>query len=124
MVFLDPDNGLKVNSVGKKSARSVKYAFYEEVCGYIEQGQSVLIYNHRCRKPEKQYFSEICDKLYKETGIMTSEILKITFHKCSVRDYFAVPATSEHHKALRAAFLYMNHSAWGPGGKQVCRVSE
>ena len=31
IVFLDPDNGMLVKPVGKQSARSVKYAFYEEV---------------------------------------------------------------------------------------------
>lgn len=30
IVFLDLDNGMLVKSVGKRSARSVKYAFYEE----------------------------------------------------------------------------------------------
>ena len=66
LVFLDPDNGLLVKSVGKQSARSVKYAFYEEVLDYIEQGKSVLIYNHRSRKPELEYFREIEENLHRE----------------------------------------------------------
>lgn len=60
VVFVDPDNGMLVKSVGKKSARSSKYTFYEEVRDYVQRGQSVLIYNHRCRKQEAQYFHEIC----------------------------------------------------------------
>ena len=52
LIFMDPDNGMLVKSVGKRSARSVKYAFYEEVKDYFDRGKSVLIYNHRCRKPE------------------------------------------------------------------------
>lgn len=39
LVFLDPDNGLLVKSVRKASARSVKYAFYEEVKDYLDNGQ-------------------------------------------------------------------------------------
>ncbi|MBR5284718.1 MAG: hypothetical protein IKU27_06705, partial [Clostridia bacterium] len=31
IVFLDPDNGLLVKSVGRKSAKSVKYTFEEEI---------------------------------------------------------------------------------------------
>ncbi len=50
LIFMDPDNGMLVKSVGKRSARSVKYAFYEEVKDYLDRGKSVLIYNHRCRK--------------------------------------------------------------------------
>ena len=124
VVFVDPDNGLQVKSVGPKSSRSVKYTFYEEVRDYIRQGQSVLIYNHRCRKPEDRYFYEICNKLQEETGISESEILKITFRKCSVRDYFAVPATPEHREKLIAAFEQMEKSIWGPKGKYVCRIPE
>lgn len=55
LVFMDPDNGLLVKSVGKESARSVKYAFYEEAKDYIDSGKSVLVYNHWCRKPEHIY---------------------------------------------------------------------
>lgn len=55
LVFMDPDNGLLVKSVGKGSARSVKYAFYEEAKDYIDSGKSVLVYNHWCRKPEHIY---------------------------------------------------------------------
>ncbi|MBR1509029.1 MAG: hypothetical protein IJ619_13635 [Eubacterium sp.] len=36
LVFMDPDNGLKVKSIGKRSAKSIKYTFYEEVKDYIE----------------------------------------------------------------------------------------
>ena len=121
VVFLDPDNGLLVKSVGKRSARSVKYTFYEEVRDYINRGQSVIVYNHRCRKPEEQYFNDICNKLEKETGIQKTEMLKMTFPKCSVRDYIAVPAKKEHRKKLIEAFCTMEQSRWGKMG--VCRIS-
>ena len=38
---MDPDNGMLVKSVGKRSAKSIKYTFYEEVADYIRQKQSV-----------------------------------------------------------------------------------
>ena len=121
LVFVDPDNGMLVESVGAKSARSVKYTLYEEVRDYIRRGQSVLIYNHRSRKPEEQYFREICSRLQKATGILESEILKITFPKCSVRDYLAVPASKEHREKIEAAFLSMVQGVWGKKG--MCRIS-
>lgn len=121
LVFVDPDNGMLAKSVGKRSARSIKYTFYEEVCDYINRGQSVLIYNHRSRKPEERYFQEICDGLQEATGIQKSEILKITFPKCSVRDYLSVPASKEHRDKIEAAFLSMTQGVWGEMG--MCRIS-
>ena len=120
IVFVDPDNGLLVNSVGKRSARSVKYTFYEEVGDYFRRGQSVLIYNHRSRKPESVYFHEICSRFREATGVPESAILKITFPKCSVRDYLAVPVSEEHRRIIEEAFTAMERSVWGKKG--MCRI--
>lgn len=120
IVFMDPDNGMLVKSVGKQSVRSVKYTFYEEVRDYVKRGQSVLIYNHRSRKKEAQYFHEICLKLQEATGISETDILKITFPRCSVRDYIAVSASTEHRVKIEAAFTAMTHGVWGENG--MCRI--
>ena len=120
IVFLDPDNGLLVKSVTKSSQRSVKYTFYEEVRDYLAQGQSVLVYNHRCRKPEEQYFQEICERVQSSAGIDHNDILKITFPKYTVRDYIAIPVTKEHSKRIMQAFTEMEQGIWGKSG--VCRI--
>ena len=120
IVFVDPDNGMLVKSVGKRSAKSIKYTFYEEVADYIGQKQSVLIYNHRSRKKENVYFQELCEKLGKITGVPESRILKITFPRCSIRDYLAVPASDEHYEKIRAAFLDMEQGIWGQN--EACRI--
>lgn len=114
LVFLDPDNGLLVPSVKKENPRSVKYAFYEEVADYLCQGHSVLIYNHRSRKTELQYFCEIESRL---RGIIpermhNTEIFEITFPRFSVRDYFAIPASPEHANRIRIAFSTMLSGKW------------
>ena len=113
IVFVDPDNGMLVKSVGKKSVKSVKYTFYEEVRDYVRRGQSVLIYNHRSRKQETQYFHEICYKLQEATGITETDILKITFPKCSVRDYLAVPASMDQREKIETAFTAMERGVCG-----------
>lgn len=120
IVFVDPDNGMLVKSVGKRSARSVKYTFYEEVRDYIQRGQSVLIYNHRSRKPEEKYFRDICSKLQEATNVPESNILKITFPKCSIRDYLAVPASEEQRMKIEATFTEMEQTVWGKKG--MCRI--
>ena len=122
IVFVNPDNGMLVKSVGKRSAKSIKYTFYEEVADYIRQDQSVLIYNHRSRKQEDVYFRELCEKLERITGVPESKILKITFSRSSIRDYLAVPASDDHYKKIRTAFSEMETSVWGQNG--VCRIPQ
>lgn len=112
LIFMDPDNGLLVKSVGKKSARSVKYTFYHEVKTFLEQGKSVLIYNHRCRKPEKKYFHDICEKLEKCVGVLEKDVLKITFRRFSIRDYLAISANEDHRIKIQNAFLSLEQGAW------------
>ena len=79
-----------------------------------------MIYNHRSRKHEDIYFYELCEKLAKATGISESRILKITFPRCSIRDYLAVPASNEHYKKINAAISDMVNCVWGQLG--VCRM--
>ena len=122
VVFLDPDNGMIVNSVGRKSSRSIKYIFYEEVADYIEQRHSVLIYNHRRRQKEEEYFHEICSNLEKISGIPENEILKITFPRCSVRDFLALPVSEDHAGKIQNSFVSMEQGIWGQLG--VCRIPQ
>lgn len=119
LIFLDPDNGLLVKSVGKRSAKSPKYTFYEEVAGYIARGQSVVVYNHHSRKKRAVYFNEIHDKLLAAVPEAYG-ISAITFPKGSVRDYFAVSACSQHEARIAAAFKRLFEGKWGDVG--MCRL--
>ena len=120
LVFLDPDNGL-LPSVKKGSPRSVKYAYYEEVEDYLRNGHSVLIYNHRSRKSEEQYFSEIESRLRSSIpeSLRDTGIFAITFPRYSVRDYFAIPALPEHAKMIQIAFSTMLSGIWKD--KKMCQ---
>lgn len=120
LVFMDPDNGLLVKSVGKQSARSIKYVFYEEVKDYLDSGKSVLVYNHRSRKPERQYFDDIDNKLQENVEVDKEKIQKITFSKGTTRDYFAISVCKKHYDIFHAVFAYMIKSKWGQLG--VCRL--
>ncbi len=121
LVFLDPDNGLLVKSVGKRSAKSPKYTFYEEVTDYVARGQSVVVYNHRSRKKRGVYFNEIHDKLLAAVP-QAYRISAITFPKGSVRDYFAVSACPEHEARIAAAFKSLFKGKWGDMG--MCRLQD
>lgn len=46
IVFLDPDNGIEVNSVSKGTGGSSKYIFWDELQEIWETGASLLVYQH------------------------------------------------------------------------------
>ena len=119
LVFCDPDNGLLVKSVGKRSAKAPKYTFYEEVSSYVARGQSVVVYNHRSRKKPDVYFREICEKLASAVP-QASDTVAITFRKGSVRDYFAICANLHHAKLVREAFGELASGVWGKVG--MCEI--
>jgi len=50
VVFLDPDNGIETPTAKMTKPDAVKYAFINEIKQYYDQGQSVIIYNHRNRQ--------------------------------------------------------------------------
>ena len=122
LVFLDPDNGMLVDSVKDTSARSIKYAFYEEVVSYLKNYQSVLVYNHRSRMKESEYFTDKYNRFLKKLeDIGEKNILAITFPRCSVRDYFAICATTEHYEMIKTAFDNMLMGPWGDKKTGICR---
>lgn len=113
LIFLDPDNGLLVDSVSKHSKKSVKYALYEEVDKYVSDGKSVVIYNHRCRKKWDAYKQDITERLRsKLLHIADKPIRAITFPRFSVRDYFIISATDAHDQKIRSALETMDNSEW------------
>lgn len=119
LVFLDPDNGLLVKSVKQGSARSVKYVFHDEVKAYLDRSQSVLIYNHRCRKQEPKYFEDIFALMReREMNITPDDVLCISFPKGTTRDYIAIPASPDHCKKIEAAFKEMTEGKW----KDCCYI--
>ena len=121
LVFLDPDNGLQVKSVSQRSAKSVKYALYEEVGAYVAAKQSVVIYNHRCRKKWDVYTRSITEQLRLKSELHDQPIRMITFPRFSVRDYFIISATPEHDQRIRSALGFLENSVWNSSG--VCNKS-
>ncbi|MEO8036577.1 MAG: hypothetical protein ABI837_19220 [Acidobacteriota bacterium] len=46
LIFLDPDNGLEIKSVRRGARSSSKYVYWDEIRVLLEQGFSVLVYQH------------------------------------------------------------------------------
>ena len=123
LVFLDPDNGMIVPSVKDGNPKTVKYVFYEEVRDYLNRGQSILVYNHRCRIKEPLYFEKLFQRFAEKTDIPRNRIQAITFPRFSVRDYLAISADEEHQARIQTAFQNMLNGPWGEDGAGLCRES-
>lgn len=86
VIFLDPDNGLEVKSIKPYSNHGNKYTTYKEAADYYARGSTVIIYNHRDRKPESEYLKRFYQfKNMEETKNATMFYLRAS--RYSVRDY-------------------------------------
>ena len=106
VVFLDPDNGLEVDSAKGKSLN--KYVLLKEIKSYLDRGQSVIFYNHRSRKKPDKYFNDLYEKLKTITKI---EPFSVSFHKGTIRDYIVLP-NAKHKKYLMWAREEILNSDW------------
>lgn len=86
VIFLDPDNGLEVKSTNPYSKNGNKYTTYKEAADYYVQGATVIIYNHRDRKPENEYLK----RFHRFKDMEETENAKMFYLRAarySVRDY-------------------------------------
>lgn len=86
VIFLDPDNGLEVKSTKPYSKNANKYTTYKEVADYYAKGSTVIIYNHRDRKPEGEYLK----RFYRFKNMEETKDAKMFYLRASrysVRDY-------------------------------------
>lgn len=86
VVFLDPDNGLEVKSTKPGSKNGNKYATYKEAADYYASGATIIIYNHRDRKPENTYL----ERFFRFKGMEETKSAKMFYLRASrysVRDY-------------------------------------
>lgn len=86
VIFLDPDNGLEVKSTKQYSKNGNKYTTYKEAADYYAKGATVIIYNHRDRKPENEYLKKFYQfKNMEETK--NAKMFYLRASRYSVRDY-------------------------------------
>ena len=67
LVFLDPDNGIEVNSKPYGRKDSSKYLYWREISDLWEQGKSLLIYQHFCREKRQSFIRRLREGLQKNT---------------------------------------------------------
>lgn len=86
IIFLDPDNGLEVKSTKPCSKNGNKYTTYKEAADYYSHGATVIIYNHRDRKPECEYI-KIFYRFKDIEETKNAKMFYLRASRYSVRDY-------------------------------------
>lgn len=99
IVFLDPDNGIpypKANDddiehprIDKGTLDAIRYAYADEIKDYYDNGKSVIVYNHRDRKPDDEYQRKFV--LLKEYIQPPGKMPILRFVKFQIRDYLIIP---------------------------------
>lgn len=91
LLFLDPDNGLALDERMKYWKTGPKYAYLDEVRGFLGQNKNVILYCHQDRRKGglNEQVREGIELLSKQSPIC--EAWAFTFHRQSVRIYFLVP---------------------------------
>lgn len=99
LIFVDPDNGLEVNSVKSYQRTGPKYTYFEELIPFVKRGQSLVIYHHLCRSgPAEDQVKERLDQLKEKLGV--DNIYPLLYKRGTLRTFFIVPS-SEHIELLK-----------------------
>jgi hypothetical protein len=108
LVFLDPDNGLAGTRIKPYGRKSPKYAFIDEVKGWLSRGKTVILYQHQQRRPlERQINVQL-----EELRSLGCSGWALTFHRMAVRIYFVLPA-KEHKEQLMERTMSFLDTEWG-----------
>jgi hypothetical protein len=111
LVFMDPDNGLEVNSVPFSSAKANKYVYEHELKAVVARSQSVLLYQHHNRQlpAEKQVrFTMERLRAIVQDG---QPVIGITFRKGSIRSFYLIAAKA-HSEILQYHLRALNDGPW------------
>jgi len=96
IIFLDPDNGIQIDPSKKRHPNALKYVFTDEIQTYYRSGKSLIIYNHRDRRPRWEYERKILANW--EYVSSSSDVKVLRFKRVSVRDYIFL--IQEQHRDL------------------------
>ena len=96
IIFLDPDNGIQIDPSKKEKPTAVKYVFTDEIETYYGLGKSLIIYNHRDRRPREEYERKIL--INRKYVRSPSDIKVLRFKRVSVRDFIFL--IQERHRDL------------------------
>ena len=112
LVFIDPDNGLAVGSTAKHHKRGPKFAFIDELSPYLENGQSLVIYQHISRRgTAESQVERWLSRLDAELKGCFNPFAMI-FHRGTARAFLIVP-TQSHSNILSERAGQLLQGCWG-----------
>lgn len=112
VIFVDPDNGLEARSVRPHHMKAPKYVYLSELPGYIERGQSLVIYHHLGRTGGSHN-----EQMHAWSARLASQLelaqppLVLRYRRGTARAYFILPAPA-HDAVLRERVHAFLHSPW------------
>lgn len=113
LVFLDPDNGIKIDT-SKALRDSVKYAFTSEIADYYNRGQNVVYYCSKARRSEEAWreYKHLMMKFLPD-----AELFAMTFHGGTQRTYIFVlhQDSADEYRSILSRFL---DSKWKYGNNR------
>ena len=92
LIFLDPDNGLQVQSAPVTSPQAGKYATIPEIATLIESGAAVVLYQHGDRTPWPAQRERICGQISSGTA-QDPTIRTLRFGAYGVRSFFCISSS-------------------------------
>ena len=100
LVFLDPDNGIEIQStpVGRKG--SSKFVLWREIDRLWRAGSSILVYQHFCHKPRVRFIKELASELQERTAASCIE----AFRTANV--LFLLAGQPRHERILRRSIQH------------------
>jgi hypothetical protein len=96
IIFLDPDNGISLDISVKGKPFGMKYVFMDEIEAYNRSGKSLIVYNHRDRRPRDEYEMKILS--IRQYVNSHTDIKVLRFKRVAVRDFIFL--IQEHHREL------------------------
>jgi hypothetical protein len=112
IVFVDPDNGLEIDSVKRHENQGPKFVYFDELIPFVECQQTLVIYQHKNRSATvEEQIQKRMTQLQDKLGF-SREIHAIYFKTSGGRIFFILPS-SFHQQAIENRLITMADSEWG-----------
>jgi hypothetical protein len=110
IIFLDPDNGLEIQSVSLTSKQGNKFIGLNELRDYCRLGKSVIFYHHRERKQREDYLNKFRN-LKHDAAFTGCQWLCLKFVRGTIRDYIFI-LQPQHYTSVKRQYETFLNSKW------------
>ena len=111
IVFLDPDNGIEVQSVPKRAPKAGKYVYWDEIQSLWSNGHSLLIYHHLNRAMKANMQTKLLWECFVRRLGRPALLVPLLFRRGSCR-YFWIVGQAAHASILQFGIEGILQSDW------------